>query len=161
MLILIHWPGPRGAILSSSRKGNKGFWVNFYFIKLIMEILHGAPALNLPRRTKWSYHSAVSRNDITRWRDTGYLMLVARSGWQLHVNILIKTNGPLHNKCLFKNFILFHGGKLVTGSLLDERVGSCSAESYRQFRVVLWAEAVQDWQGGSENAGGLLGLWCL
>lgn len=64
--------------------------------------------------------TALSRDYITHWRDTGYLMLVARSGWQLYVNILIKTNGPLHNEYLCKkNGILFHHGELHRGEASD------------------------------------------
>lgn len=49
----------------------------------------------------------------------------------------------------------------MTGSLLDEKVESHSAEICRRFRVVLGAEAVQGCQGSSENAGWPIDLWYL
>lgn len=66
--------------------------------------------MDLPRRTKLLYYSALRGNYITHWRDIGYLMLVTRSGWQLCINVLMKTNGSLANTYLFlkNNYILFH-----------------------------------------------------
>lgn len=57
--------------------------------------------MELPRRTKLSYYSALRGNYITHWRDIGYLVLVTRSGWQLYINVLMKTNGSLDNTYLF------------------------------------------------------------